>query len=756
MRACLSRLCVGFLCTGGFALALSPCVLASGDANEASCGRFVGTEASPGYRSYLADCRAYEMVTPAFKAGLQVQSIPAVAENGSRVIGESLGVFGEAGADPLAAYYELNRGSTGWLISAISPPASQFPTSTGMMAASSDLRTTLWGLRRSPQSVYAEGLYLREASGAFVMVGSMVPPAAEAGPPAGSFQNFLGIYRFAGASADLSHVLFTVSGTFGSEFWPGDTTAEKNGGSGNEGTSLYQYVGSGATKPALIGVDSSGRLISSCSTYLGSDESRDTYNAVSESGEQIYFTARGHSDPACENPAAPEVSELYARLNGIDTVPISEPTPAACTLCNTTLRSPAAFQGASRDGSKAFFVTEAPLLAGATTMNLYELDFDDAAGEKLVRVSTGSPAPEVQGVLRVSQDGSHVYFVAKGVLTESPNGQGQEPVPGGDNLYDFERDARHPLGQVTYVATLVAADSQDWAASDRRPAQATPDGRYLVFQSAADLTAGDDSTQPQVFEYNSASGELVRISIGQIGYTQGAVNADADGSTVASQQYVGTLSPTESNTNLAVSFDGSVVVFTSHAALTAQAETAASGGGQSVYEYRSTTSLADGNVYLVSDGRDTVNHEGGIGAVAVGLDGSGDDIYFKTADSLLEQDVDSQVDIYDARSGGGFPPLPVPATCDREGCQGPPAAMPEFGALASSSTLPEGGALSPAAVPTSSKRPAAALTRKEKLARALKACRRRRGRRRAVCEVDARRAYRGTPVSHSQKTRRHA
>ena len=114
--------------------------------------------------------------------------------------------------------------------------------------------------------------------------------------------------------------------------------------------------------------------------------------------------------------------------------------------------------------------------------------------------SPGSSAgAEVQGVSRVSEDGSHVYFVAKGRLTKGPReGTGgrclaelsvgeraeetvaeeneaeeeakEEPVTagarcrpreGGDNLYVFQHDAAYPAGHVEFIATLAESDS-DW------------------------------------------------------------------------------------------------------------------------------------------------------------------------------------------------------------------------------------------------------------------------------------------------------
>ena len=62
---------------------------------------------------------------------------------------------------------------------------------------------------------------------------------------------------------------------------------------------------------------------------------------------------------------------------------------------------------------------------------------------------------EVQGVVRVSEDGSHVYFVAKGVLTAS-NREGHAPQAGAENLYVYEPDPALAGGfHTVFVATLL-------------------------------------------------------------------------------------------------------------------------------------------------------------------------------------------------------------------------------------------------------------------------------------------------------------
>jgi hypothetical protein len=89
------------------------------------------------------------------------------------------------------------------------------------------------------------------------------------------------------------------------------------------------------------------------------------------------------------------------------------------------------------------------------------------------------------------------------------------------------------------------------------------------------------------------------------------------------------------------------------------------GGSQDVYEY------ADGIPSLISSGRS--NYPSWLASVSP----SGDDVFFYTRAALIPADVDGgELDVYDARVGGGFPTAPVPAPCEGDACRGTPTAAP--------------------------------------------------------------------------------
>jgi hypothetical protein len=659
----------------------------------------------------LPDCRAYELVSPVYKEGQFIASAFAVSQDGSRFIGGSLGAFGGAKEDePLGAAglqgvaYEFSRAEpAGWSVSSLVPPASMF-SDRGMVDAAGDLGSSLWELG-TVAPVQPEGvsdLYLERPRGTFTKVG---PVAPNPHPPDNS-----GYYDYLGASTDLSHVLFSVEPSFR---WPFDGTVSAGG-------TLYEYVGVGRSEPSLVGVNGGGELVSQCGTRLGSSGPEEIfvggsesvkgsmYNAISTSGARIFFTAVGRDEarnaaPACQ-AAAPPVGEVFDREESpsgeMRTVAISEPSKEDCEACLTSegLRD-AVFQGASEDGSKVFFTTKQELLAGARGENLYEYDFDAPLGERIGLLSVPlSGEAKVQGVARISEDGSHVYFVAKGVLTEAPNGIGNRAEREADNLYVSAE------GHMSFVATLSAADGVDWQRADARPAMASKDGQLLVFSSAADLTdEGLIGGRPQVFQYDAQTGGLVRASIGQDGYDDDD-RVPVEGSTIASKfpneySYADADSPAAADGMLAPE-DGAVF-FQSPDALTPDAlndQLDSIGLAVSnIYEYR------NGSVYLLSDGKDVSVVNFGPGVYLIGSDPSGDDVFFFTSDPLIPEDGDTQQDVYDARVNGGLPTPSVPLGCAEEACRGPLAGTPALPALGGSATQAEEESPPPLAAPVKPK-----------------------------------------------------
>jgi hypothetical protein len=736
--------------------------LAAGDANRASCPN----EGMPGFRSYLADCRAYELVSPSSIDGYFVAD-PLVSGGGA-VIAESLGGAAEtANAPGTGAEYSFTRGTSGWLTSPLNPPApllgiSDDAIATPPLAASSDFGRVLFGLHSAAEPSDAESLYVTEAGGAFKEVGPDVPASSLIGAPGGgalgsvTSTDLLYIHNsyLGGASSDLSHIAFVLygpasegEGVTHSYLWPGDSTMR--GQEEESLPSLYEYVGTGNSEPKLVGVsdqhalasDTEAHLISQCGTiaggpFPGARFAAESYNDVSADGSVVFFTAM--DNPECSGEQPP-VNELYARVGGEKTVAVSEPSLGYCKGSPSPPCAAAQFAGASEDGSRVLFTTSQSLLSedegGAGNGNdLYEAEIKGGVRTGLVQVSHDPEGPlaaaEVQGVARVSEDGSHVYFVARGVLTSTPNtslapGQ-QVAVAGQDNLYVYEHDSAFPNGHVAFVAHLAESDSEDWQTFDsRRPVDLTPNGRFLLFVSSADLTPGDTSAAGQVFRYDAQTGTVVRVSIGQGGFNENG-NTASFAASFPTQEHANFSSARESTR--AMSDDGQYVFFQSPDALTPQALE----GQPNVYEYH------DGEVTLVSDGQDrsvvTVLQVPSVGLV--GTDSSGQDVFFTTADQLTPEDGSTQQVVYDARIEGGFPGV-SPAECSGDGCQGALSASPAVSVGGSASQSAEGD-LAPPPVAIAKAKPKPVSARSKQLARARRVCAREHGKRRRKCEARAR------------------
>jgi hypothetical protein len=723
----------------------------------------------------LPDCRAYELVSPPFEFG-QPPTMPtrSVAADGASVAFSSVGGFGETANDAstTGSGYVARRGDRGWSSEPLDPSGELFQGEETINSfhptdMSRDLRESVFAQAPAAAKAIDIRLYIRSAGGATREVGPTVPAAAVAGWTRANGEALeRPDVRYAGSSADLSRALFYSRRDLGGKsfLWPGDSTVGF--------LSLYEYVGSshtgaGGDAPALVALDGSGRLLGQCGVTLGASSpggggshgaSVDSYNAISQDGRMLFFTVaqRGCTSTNASGEQAigegPAVNELFARLEGSPPVAISEPSKADCSECDTSEAAAreARFQGASRDGSKAFFVSEQRLLSGAgglapQGLNLYEYDFRAQAGKRVTLVAANippAPGEAGAGVMRVTENGDRVYFVSSDrKLADNPDARGKtaEEEAGEQNMYAYDT----VTGRYTFVAALGSGDRQDWQANDARPVEATPDGRFLLFASSADLTPDSAGSGTQLYRYDARAGErgepgaLTRISIGEGGFNQ-------DGNVAA---VAVAASPSYSTIDLAVpppgsiTDDGSKVFFSSNAALTSGAlndacalvvEGACSTLASNVYEYE------NGHIHLISDGQDRHAVLGGSAVTLIGANPSGSDVFFTTADRLVAEDTDTQTQIYDARVDGGFPAPSPSASCSSD-CQAPPGAPPGFTTPASALVSGDGNlTVNAAALPT----PRPKLTRAQLLVRALRACRSKRdSHKRAICQAQARRKY---------------
>jgi WD40 repeat protein len=772
----------------------------------------------------LPDCRAYEMITPSEKNGTLIGTpfigirAPQISEDGNRVIAVSIGCFEGAKACTAAREtegtpYEFERTPEGWMTHSLAPPAAEYGEVTPVAINATDGTALFTALVADGAR---ETFYARLKDGELHEVG----PIGENGA---TFTSIAAGQEL--STADMSHTVYAGS----TPLWQFDSSALK---------SLYEYAGTNNKAPLLVGVTGpmgSDQLVSTCATELSTStrNSAKRNGDLSADGRTVYFTARGHTSTTCEGRVAPSADQLYARVDGeipghepvsAHTVHISAPTTATCTDAECGADSAeepgvardASFEGASTDGSHAFFVSAQQLTDGASQdqgENLYEsvcaapcgrqAEEPGAAERELVDASetTGHAkvpgGPRVLGVEAISPDGSHVYFVAEGVLTEQANGMGQKAQDGHDNLYMYERDATHPQGRLAFVATLAPLDARfNWEREGGVVANVTPDGRYLVFTSERALTT-DDTRDPtesaaaaQVYEYDGQTNTLIRVSIGQEGYNSAGNGGTGTASIVVAgtQGIFGATVPVRPYPTM--SADGRYVYFRSPIGLTAGAmddvvagfgkEESPEGSGKFVnvgppiyalnfYEYH------EGHVFLISDGHDTtppgsVPESPGVPS-ATGLLGttpSGRDVFISSFDRLVPGDSDTQLDYYDARantcvsgagegtleaplfSGGacgeggrlvlsGFPAPAVSAPCEGEACH--PGSAPEVAPLPSSEAF-TGPANLKAPVAPSPVVKVKVLTRAQRLAAALRGCRRKHDRgRRVACERRARKTY---------------
>jgi hypothetical protein len=645
----------------------------------------------------LPEGRAYEMVSPVYKGGYGTGGIRAVEPQGESVVFGSLGGF----AGPLSGgvnashFYLARRGPSGWSTVSFEPAVGglsdvsanlEYALGSGPLGPNAGAETfaateEVWQLHRADQPNTAAG---------WEVFGGLVVQRVEGGEVSAVEQ---------GASGDLCHVV--VGNTYPL------LLGALNTADGEQIYDLSRGCGGGEPSLRLVGLNNQEALFShNCSVELGSGEKNShgqgvsqesNFHAVSSDGSEIFFTTNAKRGEA--SPCGDTHDQLFVRLGGARTVEVSRPLEAAgvplpaCTevpCAGAAGRASAHFMGASEDGSRVFFTTNAPLVEGDgdTGSDLYMATIGCPPGEggceaarrevtSLVQVSHDpavGEAAEVQGVARVAPDGSRVYFVAHGVLSEGANAQGHAPVKGADNLYLYDGAS----GRTVFVAGLCSGPGRSGAAEDARcprtleenkgdnellwgsdnpEAQSTGNGAFLVFCTYAQLLPNDTDTAKDVYRYDAETGALARVSAGE-----GAYHADGNDSAFDADIEQGHLGGAAS-VNLeqemarrAISEDGSRIVFHTREPLSPDAIK----GHTNIYEWH------EGSVSLISSGaaeEDDLN---------ASITASGRDIFFETSQGLVPQDTDGLSDVYDARLGGGFTPAPAERQqCSSDACQGP-------------------------------------------------------------------------------------
>jgi len=387
-------------------------------------------------------------------------------------------------------------------------------------------------------------------------------------------------------------------------------------------------------------------------------------------------------------------SELLDRINGSETVQLDAKQGSAPQSGGGT------FWAASKDGRVVYFTSPKRLVTGAKTEagaeDLYRYDFSQPLGSRLVDLTKGLAAGDLQGVIGAGEDGSAVYFVAGSALTEGEtNAAGQHAEAGKNNLYVNDMGE----GKTRFIAQLSGEDNLDWTAQPVNiTARVSLDGRHLAFlssEASLSIAAGFDNTLPNTNSTGTfAAAQQCRID--EVGVLFGSTACpqaflyDKQGNTLTCAScnpsrsrpigpalLPGWASMSEGPRYLTA--DGSRLFFETYDRLLPEDEN----GLRDVYEFeRSGTGtcsssspnfdpLSGGCHFLVSNGRSSDE------SFLIDASSTGRDVFFSTRSVLNGWDTNENFDVYDYREGGGFPEPEGPVVCEGEaGCTPPSPTAP--------------------------------------------------------------------------------
>jgi hypothetical protein len=643
-----------------------------------------------GYALRLPDCRAYEQASPVaknFTDAVGEADVVQSSPSGDGVTFFSHAPFpGALSATGPSLYLGTSTGGE-WLTQALVPATipRSLPGhgSASVLSLTEDLSEALVLVEPGLEAGMTPGRYsyLRDsATGSFQLLGP-------------------GIARFADATTDDSHIIFESREQLLPEAAPNVVNLyEWAGGQLSVAGILPASEGGKAPAGGTVAGPGGPALGGATGGATGGFYTQDT---ISADGSRVFFSDVGTGWIYMREPDA-------AR-----TIPVSA--------------GQAYWRAATADGSKVFY-TEGE--------DLYRFDVASDTREALTSGAAG-----VLGTLGIStKNGSYVYFVATSVLANNENGNKETAEAGRGNLYEWHS------GETTFVARLGTEDLYDeynWRgfykvnpnigpATGEKSSRVTPDGTTVLFTSRARLTNYDNAGQGELYLYDAASGGIACVS------------CNPSGVPAASEAYlagnVSIAAAPERNAFLTrnLSDDGNRVFFQTKETLVPQDtndqldvyEWEREGEGSCEHASASFSASSGGCLYLISTGQS--GDQSYFGDASAG----GSNVFFFTRQQLVGQDRDDNTDLYDARVGGGIAVQnpPPPASCTGEGCLGPAGSSPVF-AAPTSTMFAQAGNLKP---PPAKPKP---LTRAQKLATALRACRKQPRKKRRVCQARARKRY---------------
>jgi hypothetical protein len=578
------------------------------------------------------DHRAYELVSPAQKAGGQVwpafafaftpscleckpgltgRRLPEFSSvDGDRIVYQGSPFANEGDALNRDSYLAVRTGS-GWQTSTLTPPLGESGEGDGVVGVDQGLSRAL--LKQGRQSLAGPSGVPNFYGFDFSSPGTLTPALTEVPPHTGERVAL----EYGGGSPDLSRVFFSANDAL-----TGATPVAPAAEYEVNRTNVYEYAegqvrlvnvlpGNAQTLPgATLGAAESGT------------ERPDFSHAISADGSRVFWSSA--------------TGQVYVRENASVTREIPDHVGRYVT--------------ASTDGAKV-------LLSDGKLLEV-------GGGETEIDLTAGQGG--FVGLAGQSEDLSRIYFVDTAVLTNSPNSQGAEAVNGKDNLYAWNQ------GQLAFVASLAAGDSFDWTQSAAtRTAQASPSGEWMSFVSFEPLTGLSkkgpcvyEETAPpsfpqakcaEVFMYGAASGTLSCPSC-----------SPTEESPLGNSQLTTLPNAAAANPQQRYITDQGRLFFDSPNRLSPDDSNS---GAEDVYEFEpagvGTCAEAPGCVSLVSPGNQFTD------ANLLAIDPEGRNVFFTTRQQLTRRDQDGLFDLYDAREDGGIAAEEEveAAPCRGEACQ---------------------------------------------------------------------------------------